>query len=339
MDALQHSILSFLGRHDLTPGHLIPCLSFLRARYPGQEIRPIRVQGFCSITYSLGDQYIIQIRPRVYPLDLETLAVARDVYGNHAPSVRLVKRFGNSGLEIYEMSRVQGISLLDHRLGCADSSGLKGLVDGFAEVQILGYKSCKTEGFHKGLVGKSLEYRLKLLERDLPVRFRPVTRYVVDRLDDIVTLPWVFTHGDLVPGNIMVNRTGDRILGLVDWTESEWLPCGMGFYGLDIILGEGEGSAGLKKRFWERLEVGIHVEGGWRGFKRRVELARILGILLWFGIAWDEGRRDRVVEEGRDFEEVERLDAFLGNIDVYAETESKSSEDILVTGGRINSKL
>jgi hypothetical protein len=320
MDALQPSILSFLSRHDLTLEHLTPCLSFLQARYPGQEIRPIRIQGFCSITYTLGDQFIIQIRPRVYPLDLETLQVARDVYANFAPSVRLIKSFRDSGLEIYEMSRVQGISLLDYRLGCADMDGLKAMVDGFAEVQILGYKSCKTDGFEKGLVGKSLEYRLKLLERDLPVRFRPMTRYILGHLNEIVTLPWIFTHGDLVPGNIMVNNTGSRILGLVDWTESEWLPFGMGFYGLDIILGETTVDSRLTERFWDLLEVGIQVKGGWKGFSRRVEMARILGILLWFGIAWDEGRRDTVVEEGRDFEEVERLDSFLGNTE-YSQTE------------------
>jgi hypothetical protein len=34
--------------------------------------------------------------------------------------------------------------------------------------------------------------------------------------------------------------------------------------------------------------------------------------LLWFGFAWDEGRIDRVVSEGRDEVELACLNAFLG---------------------------
>jgi hypothetical protein len=42
-----------------------------------------------------------------------------------------------------------------------------------------------------------------------------------------------------------------------------------------------------------------------------VKLARDLGVLLWHGIAFDNGAIDRVVQEDRDIEEVRRLDAFL----------------------------
>ena len=42
-----------------------------------------------------------------------------------------------------------------------------------------------------------------------------------------------------------------------------------------------------------------------------VKLARDLGVLLWHGIAFDDGAINRVVQEGRDIEEIHRLDAFL----------------------------
>ena len=42
-----------------------------------------------------------------------------------------------------------------------------------------------------------------------------------------------------------------------------------------------------------------------------VKLSRDLGVLLWHGIAFDDGAIDRVVQEGRDIDEIHRLDAFL----------------------------
>jgi hypothetical protein len=36
-----------------------------------------------------------------------------------------------------------------------------------------------------------------------------------------------------------------------------------------------------------------------------------VGVLLWYGFAWDEGRVERVVSEGRDGVEVACLRAFM----------------------------
>ncbi|KAH6636592.1 hypothetical protein F5144DRAFT_601322 [Chaetomium tenue] len=45
----------------------------------------------------------------------------------------------------------------------------------------------------------------------------------------------------------------------------------------------------------------------------RVEMARLLGLLLWYGIAFDGGALNRVVEEGRDDEELQKLELFLSS--------------------------
>jgi hypothetical protein len=45
--------------------------------------------------------------------------------------------------------------------------------------------------------------------------------------------------------------------------------------------------------------------------KKAVELARDVGVLLWHGLAWDDGRIDRVVEPGKDENELAHLNAFL----------------------------
>lgn len=191
-----------------------------------------------------------------------------------------------------------------------------------------------------GRVGRSLRWRLEQMDARLPRRFRPVVGGILDRLDEIVGgLPWVLTHGDIVPANMMTvvqaaavaNETttttstaGTSIVlsGLLDWAEAEYLPFGVGLYGLEELLGETDASGWfsyypdereLRGLFWRRLEAelpcmdlraGSHLRG-------LVAAAHTLGVLLWHGFAFDDGKLDRVVEEGRDAEEIRRLELFL----------------------------
>lgn len=167
-----------------------------------------------------------------------------------------------------------------------------------------------------GKVGSSLVSRLQLLSTSLPLGFRPIAKKLLEDVELVTSLPWVFTHGDLVAGNIMVDPVDGGLTGLVDWAEAEYLPFGVCLYGLEEMLGamtkggwrycvQAERLRGL---FWEELRRTIG-EGG--EVVERVRMARDVGVLLWWGIAWDDGRIDRVVEEGRDVEEIVRLDAFL----------------------------
>lgn len=86
-----------------------------------------------------------------------------------------------------------------------------------------------------------------------------------------------------------------RLTGLVDWAEGEWLPFGVGLYGVEELLGrmveDGEGGRRfeywpdadrLRAVFWEALvaEVPELVEGS--ELRARVEKARLLGLLLWY---------------------------------------------------------
>ncbi|KAI9705192.1 MAG: hypothetical protein M1820_005339 [Bogoriella megaspora] len=75
----------------------------------------------------------------------------------------------------------------------------------------------------------------------------------------------------------------------------------------------------LRKAFYRVLEGEIDKLGKERGeegrgkeFRKAVEVARDVGVLLWFGFAWDEGRIDRVVEWTRDEDVCVCLEAFLG---------------------------
>lgn len=175
-----------------------------------------------------------------------------------------------------------------------------------------------------GRVGSSMRWRLEQMRARLPRRFRSEVQRVLDDLEAIRELPWVLTHGDVVPANLMVRSHNDwTITGFLDWAEAEYLPFGVGLYGLEETLGEVDNTNGqliyypeaasLRELFWSQLETELQD----RGFsftsqlRRTLGSAHALGVLLWHGIAFDNGKLDRVVEEGRDQTEVQRLDSFF----------------------------
>lgn len=116
----------------------------------------------------------------------------------------------------------------------------------------------------------------------------------------------------------MVDSANGELQGLVDWAEAERLPFGICFYGLEEILGEMSprgfrycsDASELREVFWTEL-VKCIPELRNDATLRAVKLSRDLGVLLWYGIAFDNGNIDRVVQEGRDVEEIQKLDAFL----------------------------
>lgn len=191
-------------------------------------------------------------------------------------------------------------------------------------------------------IGRSMRWRLEQMCASLPPRFKPFLSRTLNHLDEITSsLPWVLTHGDIVPANIMVmepqsssvdspeeeeeeEEGGNLVVmtGLLDWAEAEYLPFGVGLYGLEELLGETDGNGRfeyypeekeLRDLFWSCLEAELAAGGlTWSSFPRdTVDDAHALGVLLWHGIAFDNGKLDRVVQEGRDDEEILRLDLFF----------------------------
>jgi hypothetical protein len=128
----------------------------------------------------------------------------------------------------------------------------------------------------------------------------------------------VLNHGDLIPSNILVEEDTWNITGLVDWAEAEYLPFGTCLYGLENLLGYSSDAGGyvyyenegyLRRVFWECLFDAVPELKSREGDVRAI---RDVGVLLWYGIAWDDGAIDRVVNEFEDGGEVACLRAFLG---------------------------
>ncbi|KAH8902544.1 hypothetical protein BR93DRAFT_972609 [Coniochaeta sp. PMI_546] len=344
------SIEAFFTRCGLPPAARQLCWDFIDSHYPSTASSPIPVyecpnQGYCSYTLCIGDSQIIQFRPRAHQLNTTLALLAREVYGVLAPETRFlgvlpIPSDGQQTFEplfVYSMTCMPGVSLTDFRRNVPSRSAGEVrlqraiLVRDFARFLSLGWKNRQPSGLGKaglpfqGRLAGSLRLRLEMMRDKLPPRFRPIVVDVLKDLDRIEALPWVLTHGDVVSDNVMVEGNGGH-----RGTGCEYLPFGIGLYGAEELFGQsvrswdGRGADGpqsrfayypeagdLRRLFWQELEGAIPPLATDLELRGTVEQARLLGILLWHGFAFDDGRIDRVVQEERDEAEVQRLDMFL----------------------------
>ena len=186
-----------------------------------------------------------------------------------------------------------------------------------------------------GKVGSSILRRLGRLSEELPdSNLRRRAKSTLERVKAVDAYPVVLNHGDLIPSNVLIDEETWGITGLVDWAEAEYLPFGTCLYGLEHLLGYltpvsqplsqlRDDSSNLshtptftyfgnaprlRDLFWARLFDAIP------DFKMRQEDVRIMrdmGVLLWYGYAWDDGAINRVVNEMDDAVEVTCLRRFL----------------------------
>jgi hypothetical protein len=186
-----------------------------------------------------------------------------------------------------------------------------------------------------GKVGSSIVHRLEKLSDELPdPHLREVAKTTLAGINAMDPMPVVLNHGDLIPSNILVDKYTWEITGLIDWAEAEYLPLGTCLYGLEHVLGYistvspsamqtientsdflgvpkfiyHDHASYLRDLFWTQLcelvpDVKTRLED--------VKTIRDLGVLLWYGYAWDDGAIDRVVNEVDDAVEVACLRGFL----------------------------
>jgi hypothetical protein len=186
-----------------------------------------------------------------------------------------------------------------------------------------------------GKVGASIIPRLEKLAEKLPDQWlRERARKSLRCVRATSTYPVVLNHGDLIPSNILVDEKTWRITGIVDWAEAEYLPFGTCLYGLEHLLGYLAPAPSLSSSVGEKLPMESDMpafvyherakylrERFWScmceelpELKRKrdeVMAMRDIGVLLWYGYAWDDGAINRVVNEMDDAEEIACLRAFL----------------------------
>ncbi|TGJ87432.1 hypothetical protein E0Z10_g1342 [Xylaria hypoxylon] len=298
------------------------CDAFVRSRYSG-SIRSAPFQGYCSYTLFVGEETAVQFRPFAYKLDIGMTRTACNIFKRLAPETEYLGQLEGTDLHAFSMRKLPGVSLADYRAMSSKTSAREQMVRDFAQLQALAWrKARRVEDLlgEKRTVGSSLTLRLELMSASLPIRFRGTASSILDDISEIEALPWCFTHGDFLAANIMVNPYSGRLTGLLDWAEAEWLPFGIGMYGLEELLGEDNQSGRfvyyseatqLRNIFWEQLLLLIPELDRSSKTVAIVKKAQQLGVLLWHGIAFDDGNLNRVVEEGRDDREIQRLTVFL----------------------------
>ncbi|KAI0477025.1 hypothetical protein F4859DRAFT_71437 [Xylaria cf. heliscus] len=316
------SLTPFFDRCKLSPTVKDDCDAFVRSRYSGL-VRPAPFQGYCSYTLFVGEDVAVQFRPLAHKLDIDITRTACNVFKHLAPDTEYLGQLEGTGLYAFSMRKLPGISLADYRVLSSKRSAREQMVRDFAQLQALAWqKARRAEELldEKRTVGSSLTSRLELMSASLPLRFRRFASSILGDISEIEALPWVFTHGDFLASNIMVSQYSGKLTGLLDWAEAEWLPFGIGMYGLEELLGQDNPDGQfvyypearrLRHMFWKQLILLIPELAHDTKTVSLIKKAQKLGILLWHGIAFDDGNLNRVVEEGNDDREIQRLAMFL----------------------------
>ncbi|QRC92306.1 hypothetical protein JI435_024400 [Parastagonospora nodorum SN15] len=302
---------------------------------------------FPEIQFDSGaTSLIVQIRPPQHALEMSITRAAEVTFPSLAPTIQSLDIELPGGLHANAMNRMPGTPLSrllprDQNTGPVLQTKQERLVRSFAAIIAHSWGSSSTSIPHsqhtradspmddkpsmlslcKGKVGSTIISRLRKLGEELPdAPLRDLAQSTlakVQRLDDYLV---VLNHGDLIPSNILVDEDTWVITGLVDWAEAEYLPFGTCLYGLENLLGCSgtaggyvyyENEAQLRDMFWKCLfEAVPELKTG----EHDVRTMRDLGVLLWYGIAWDDGAIDRVVNETEDEGEVACLRAFLSSV-------------------------
>jgi hypothetical protein len=294
-----------------------------------------------------GPALIVQLRPPQHAFDRDIVRAASTGYPTLVPVIRHLDLTLPQGIRAYEMEKVNGIPLSrlrPHEPSLdADAKHIKRLVTSFADLIAQAWHSPQESqpvprtaradspmdkgplmlSQCRGKVGSTIVSRLEMLASKLPDAYlRKRAAETMRAVQRIQGYPVVLNHGDLIPSNILVDQNTWKITGLVDWAEAEDLPFGTCLYALEHLIGYLapahcelaptwfyiDGATQLRELFWSHL---IDAVPELQARMRDIKMMRDMGVLLWYGIAWDDGAIDRVVDEVHDVEELVKLRAYL----------------------------
>ncbi|KAG8427020.1 hypothetical protein J3459_007603 [Metarhizium acridum] len=289
---------NFFTRNALDYQTRNQCLRFAQLIFPEEPVGEADTQGECSYTVAVSTTHLLQFRPGRFNLDMKIYKDARHVFQHLVSEMTYLGPFSGIPssrsphinpplLHVYLMDKVPGVTLSS----------------------ILQIHDTPNKEFRHNLIRGMAAIFAKSYHHRVPSRRRhplPAGKGIQGRI-----------------GNIMVDAQTGHITGLLDWAEGEWLPFGIGMYAMDECLGQDDAEKGfvyfdddaeLRALFW-RTFLGL-CEGNTparNGVLKlsEVEMARRLGLLLWRGIASDDGRLDRLVEAGRDDGELNKLRVLL----------------------------
>ncbi|KAM4056074.1 phosphotransferase enzyme family protein [Hirsutella rhossiliensis] len=219
----------------------------------GDEIVPVSTQGFCSYTVYAGQDlgYVVQFRLKSLELKIETVALARQIFGSLAPDVSFIRQLGEDSttaeqepLLVYIMTRVRGLSHMDFILahGFPNNSPenmacRKNLIQDVARFFALAWKAPQeVDQAYCNHMAETFEQDLQILLVNLPERFHPIIRATLASLPSIFSLPMVLQHEDFSSCNIIVEEPSSHLVGVIDWAAAEIAPFGTNLDSLQGLM-------------------------------------------------------------------------------------------------------
>lgn len=352
---LEEKLRYFIAQHY--PDHVVEHLdeqggcSYTFKAYPN----PLRAQQPADVDRANNSATIIQFRLFQYAVPIAMAELASRVYSPLAPATKELgqvqispgHRIQALGMSCIDGKRFSDVQPRTRRLDPITFERLKVLFHSlstfFAMQWCAGKWSDATLASYQGRVGSSIAFRLGSLERHLPSEaLRERARWTREAAEKgaLNALPTTLTHGDLIPSNIMIDRATWQIKGYIDWAEAEMLPYGLCQYGVEHLLGYleteecgerprfiyYEQADELRATFTTALEKQVP-EMASPSVRAALALTRNIGIFLWQGFAWDDGRIDRVINPIDDARELAYLEAFMGVLPVESIPRSTSTDE------------
>ena len=217
------------------------------------------------VTLQTGDDVVIQFRPEV--LDVEPFKIARTALGSVVPDIGLLEdeELEQNQIWAYWMTRCPGKTWFEGVRG-KDSTALITINPSLGRILSRG----RVEGKSSLIIEQKVCSHLQLLlasQDDQICKFHGVAHELLDRVEQLASLPPFISHFDLNAVNILVSEDCE-VTGIIDWELSACLPFGMGFSRIHTLAGEY--SAGkfqmppefedAGRGFWQEIYDGVSAD-------------------------------------------------------------------------------
>ncbi|KAI9708821.1 MAG: hypothetical protein M1820_003776 [Bogoriella megaspora] len=320
---LENAINSFFSDNgDLSLK--IQCDQFAYERHGG-HVQPVHIQGSTSYTVIAGPSAnkIVQFREQSALLDINMLALVKNIHGDIVPSCSELGTIGDpkrAQLVIYDMDRLSGENFIIARSSFT-SSQLLSTVNSLAKIFAQSWQNGTPKlsySVNQSVIEAECYARFKYLAEAIPQRFQQAVTEAQAALPMLLngSYPLVPTHGDLNEMNILVDPSNGEITGIVDWSDASFQPFGFSLYAVENVLGN-MGSDGwkwfdsandIRNSFWTVLQEQTGLSGDQI---RLIKLAGKAGILIRYGIAFDSGFSGMIGVRDPHCEDFRYLDALL----------------------------
>lgn len=277
-------------------------------RIAGGPVVPVSVQGLCSYTVLAGPKQdiIVQFREEgVAPLKVDELSRAYEIHGKIVPKSTLHGEIGP--LKVWVMPKIPGEAYVDkcHKVGGQlPKDALQRIKNTtidlgrfFAESWLSGVKGPQDDK----LVEHFRDFTTKEIDafiETLPPRFTTFLKQVKNELPHLFDghYPFVLTHLDLLPWNVLVGDDG-HITGIIDWWDVQTIPFGVALQGVFFMT---LGYMDRPNKKWAYYNEHVEIEElFWSTFesiagkmtiqeKRSMEATQMVGYFLRYGSTWDE---------------------------------------------------